>query len=216
MAALSVMLITPAEARQNVSLLPEDTPEGYLALVLINETAFPGERGYRSEEDTEAGMRAVLWVLHCRIHHVPDGYTQKEIAAVESEDLIDVITAEGPAKQLEGFYRDEYGMFRAAPRVHRRVRYLTKLANHGPPGRISRLLNYAQRLASSYFHAGPGGPDIFKDIRAIESTRVTGRSYSWMADSRSFSPGGRYVRIPNEFGGVLGGNRFYTLQEMSW
>jgi hypothetical protein len=210
------MLVTRAEARQNVSLLPAEIPEGYLARVLINETAFPGERGYRSEEDTEAGMRAVLWVLHCRIHHVPEGYTQKEIAAVESEDIIDVITAEGAAKQVDGFYRDKDGMFRAEARVHRRVRYLVNLANQGPPGRISRLVNYAQRLASSYFHAGPGGPDIFKDIRAIESTRVTGRSYSWMADSRRHSPGDRYVRIPNALGGLLGGNRFYTLRESSW
>lgn len=208
------MCIAPLAAAQNVQLMSASSAEGYLARVLINETAFPGEPGYRSEEDSRAGMLAVLWVLHCRIHHVPAGYTQREIAAVESRSILDVITAgDGDKGQLEGFYRDRQGRLRAAPRVHERVRYLVSLANQGPPGRVSRLLNYAQHLASRYFHDGPGGPDIFKNIRSINATRVTGRSYSWMADRHRRSPGERYVRIPNSLGGLLGGNRFYTLRD---
>lgn len=197
----------------NVTLMPATSPEGYLARVLINETAFPGERGYRNESDSKAAMQAILWVLHCRIHHVPEGYTQKEIAAIETRSLIDVITAGGARGQLQGFYKDRYGRFRAASRVHHRVTYLLELANDGPPGRVSRLLRYAQELASAYSHAGPSGPEAFKDIKRINATPVTGRAYSWMTDAFRHSPGGSYVKIPNAMGGSLGGNRFFTLRE---
>src|SRR5690606_10660201 len=209
---LALFACVTARAAENVRLLPAETPEGFVARVLINETAFPGEPGFHSEEDSRAAMLAVLWVLHCRIHHIPEGYTQKEIAAVETRNLIDVITAGEGKGQVDGFYKDRHGQFRAVPRVHRRVDYLLRIANHGPPGRVSRLLQYAQDLATAYSHAGPAGPDIFRDIRRIDSTPVTGRPYSWMTDRHRRSPGGRYVPIPDALGGVLGGNRFFTLR----
>ncbi len=209
---LAILFASAIAGAENVRLLPSDSPQGYVARVLINETAFPGEPGFRSEEDSAAGMRAVLWVLHSRIHHVPDGYTQREIAEVESQSILDVITAGGSKGQLEGFYRDRNGYFKAAPRVHRRVSYLLNLANSGAPGRVSRLLQYGQELASSYFASGPHWPDIFRDIRRINSTEVTGRSYSWMSALQRSVPGGSFVPIPNALGGVLGGNRFFTLR----
>lgn len=218
---LSVVLLTAvglvkgviSAGAQNAKLLPAETPQGYVARLLINETAFPGERGYRGESDSASAMLAMLWVLHGRIHHVPEGYTQREIASVESRSLIDVITAGGTKGQFDGFYRDGAGRFRASARVHRRVGYLMSLANAGAPGPVARLLNYAQGLASAYTFVGPGGPDLFEGIKWISSTPVTGRSYAWMTDSPKHSPGGRFVKIPNSLGGVLGGNRFYTLRE---
>jgi hypothetical protein len=48
----------------NVELDPPSTPAGYVALLLINEVPFPGERAYVSEEDSKAAMLSVLWVLH--------------------------------------------------------------------------------------------------------------------------------------------------------
>lgn len=210
---LAAACIMPLAKAANVELMPADSPQGYIARVLINETAFPGEPGYRSEEDSAAGMQAVLWVLHSRIHHVPAGYTQRDIASVESESILDVITARGVRDQVDGFYRDRQGRLRAVPRVHERVKYLLSIARSGPPGRVSRLLEHAQRLASSYFEAGPHWPDIFRDIRQIGNTAVTGRSYSWMSALQRFSPGGRYIPIPSALGGILGGNRFFTLRD---
>ena len=57
-------LLAPAA---NVELDPPSTPAGYVALLLINEVPFPGERAYVSEEDSKAAMLSVLWVLHCRM-----------------------------------------------------------------------------------------------------------------------------------------------------
>jgi len=38
-----------------VELDPPSNPAGYVSLLLINEAAFPGERGFESEEDSKAG-----------------------------------------------------------------------------------------------------------------------------------------------------------------
>jgi hypothetical protein len=50
-----------------------NTPTGYLARLLINETSFPGERAFVSEADSKGSMLAVLWVLHGRIQLIPQG-----------------------------------------------------------------------------------------------------------------------------------------------
>jgi len=126
------------------------TPEGYIALLLVNEAAFPGERGYCSEEDSKKAMFSVLWVLHCRALLIPVGYEQKEIALVETSSVIDVMTAGGEKGQVDGFYQDSEGRPVAVKRVHDRVAYLTALANSGKAGRMSRLLLYARDLARQY------------------------------------------------------------------
>ena len=67
-----------AAAGEFAALEGEETKAGYLARLLINETPFPGERGYVSEEDTESAMREVLFVLDSRIRDIPPGYKQEE------------------------------------------------------------------------------------------------------------------------------------------
>jgi len=198
---------------QNVSLAAASTPEGYVARLLINEVPFPGERGYRSEKDSQAAMLAILWVLHSRICHVPPGYSQQQIAAVTSPNMVEVITAGGVKGQVDGFYRDSQGRFVAVARVHKRVDYLTNIANRGQPGVVARLLEYAQDLATRYFQSGPHGADIFAGLETIQAVKVTGRGYAWMTDLYRHSPGGNFVDIPNSLRGSLGGNRFYTLRK---
>lgn len=196
-----------------VELDPPSTPAGYVSLLLINEAAFPGERGFQSEEDSRAAMLAVLWVLHCRCWTIPAGYTQKEIANVESRNVIDVMTAGGVKGQVDGFYKNSAGKFVAVPRVHERVKYLVNLANQGEPGKMARLLLHARDLSRQYFKKGPSGPDIFAKLHRVGPVRVTGRGYAWMTDLRAFDPGGEFVRIPNSYRGSLGGNRFFTLEK---
>jgi hypothetical protein len=196
----------------NVELDPPSTAAGYVALLLINEAPFPGERGYQSEEDTKAAMLSVLWVLHCRASNIPPGYTQRQVAAVETRSVMDVMTAGGIKGQVDGFYKDPNGLPVAVPRVHERVAYLMGLANRGQPGKMARLLLYARDLARQYFQTGPAGKDVFADLRKIGSKPVTGRGYAWMTDARGFDPGGSFVRIPDADQGELGGNRFYTLE----
>jgi hypothetical protein len=209
----SLILGSQSVPAANVELDPPSTRAGYVSLLLINETPFPGERGFRSEEDSKAAMLALLWVLHCRASAIPPGYTQKQVAAVDSRNVIDVITAGGIKGQVDGFYKDSAGRFVAVPRVHERVNNLVGIANQGQPGKIARLLSYARDLARRYFQGGPAGQDIFAQLRRVGAEPVTGRSYAWMTDVRGFDPGGAFVRIPDPNQGSLGGNRFYTLEK---
>lgn len=197
----------------NVELDPPSTPAGYVALLLINEAPFPGERGYVSEADSKAAMQSVLWVLHCRLKAIPPGYTQKQVAAVETQDIIDVMTAGGVKGQIDGFYRGADGQPEAVSRVHQRVNYLVGLANQGQPGKMARLLVHARDLSRAYFKAGPSGKDFFEELRRIGSKPVTGRGYAWMTDVRGFDPGGSFVRVPDDKQGAMGGNRFFTLEK---
>jgi hypothetical protein len=196
----------------NVELDAPSTPAGYVALLLINEAAFPGERGYVSEDDSKATMLAVLWVLHCRVSAIPPGYTQRQVAAVETRNVIDVMTAGGIKGQVDGFYKGPDGRPVAVPRVHERVTYLLGMANRGQPGKMARLLVYARDLARQYFQAGPADKDLFADLRKVGSKPVTGHAYAWMTDARGCDPGGTFVRVPDADQGGLGGNRFYTLE----
>ena len=197
-----------------VQIDPSDTTNGYVARLLINESPFPGERGYVSESDTKGAMLQILWVLHARLHLIPAGYRQQQVAGVRSTDIIDIITGTGGRRQCEGFYRDAKGNFVTEPRVEERLKYLLKIANSGGrPGRFAGLLNYAQGLASAYLHGGIEEADRFAGLQLVGSIQVTGHAYSWMTDIDNYHPGGNFVSIPSTDEGVLGGNRFFTLRK---
>jgi hypothetical protein len=214
---VAVLTVTASGAGQISSfaqLNSADTKSGYIARLLINEVPFPGERAYESEIQTKEAMLQILWVLHSRIHLIPEGYTQKQIAGVKSGDIIDVITGTVEKRQCEGFYRNKEEQFVTDRRVEERVNYLLKIANSGSkPGKFSSLLNYAQGLASAYVTDGIAGADRYAHLTHIGPVRVTGHGYSWMTDIDSYHPGGNFVRIPSEFDGSLGGNRFFTLKK---
>lgn len=211
-AVLMATLIAAHGALANCRLDPMSTKAGYLTHLLINEVAFPGEPSYREEEDSLRCMYQILCVLDNRTRNIPDGYTQKWVAATESRDLIDVITAPG---QVEGFCRNTEGDFTAAPRVVLRVNRLVKIANQGPPGTTARLLNYAQWLAREYFENRRPAKDLFAGVSRVGSIEVAGGAYAWMTAGQARQPGGDFVAIPRRLGGVMGGNQFYTLRQES-
>src|SRR6187551_3247857 len=105
--ALLILLasVWPRAANAAVTLPPVGSVDGYVCRLLINEVPFPGERGYASEADTMLAMEGLLRVLDARLKHVPPGYTQQQIAAVRTSDIIDIITAGGEKGQFDGFYR---------------------------------------------------------------------------------------------------------------
>ena len=211
---LSGMLGVSTAAAPFAELDRPDTTSGYLARLLINETPFPGERAYESEADSRVTMLQILWVLHSRIHLIPKGYQQAQVAGVQSKDIIDVITGTGGRRQCEGFYRNAAGRFVTAPRVEERIANLLGIANRGSkPGRFAALLNYAQGLARAYVKEGIAGADCYAGLTRVGVVVVTGRAYSWMTDVDSYHPGGNFVSIPSTENGELGGNRFFTLRK---
>ncbi len=202
-------------ARLDVKLPAADTCRGIrCALLLINETPFPGERYWVSEEDTKGAMLAILWVLESRLKHIPEGYTQEQVAAQRCRDIIDVITAGGERGQSDGFYRNQSGDFVSVARVQERIDYLVKCANKGKPGRFARLLEYATKLSTTYVKSGIKEADRFVGLEKVGKQPVTGRAYSWMTDEDCYSPGGNFVRISDSDDGSMGGNRFFTLRKL--
>lgn len=212
---LALVVTSPFQASAAFAQIePADTTNGYIARLLINESPFPGERGWVSESDTKGAMLQILWVLQSRIHLIPAGYRQKQIAGVRSQDIIDIITGTGGRRQCAGFYRDENGNFVTDSRVEERLNHLLRIANSGgKPGRFAGLLNYAQGLANAYVKGGIEEADRYAGIKDIGSVAVTGHAYSWMTDIDNYHPGGNFVTIPTSDQGTLGGNRFFTLRK---
>jgi len=196
-----------------VKLPPSSTTEGFITLLLINEAPFPGEKSYKSEEDTKLAMLSILVVLDNRLKHIPPGYMQKHIATVRTENIVEIITAGGERGQVDGFYLNSSGKHATVPRVTRRVNNLLNISGKGKPGKFARLLNYAASISKNYLE-GKSIKDMYINLTVIPPHKVTGRAYSWMTDSLSFHPGGKYVTIPNKHKGSLGGNRFFTLQKI--
>jgi hypothetical protein len=211
---LASLACLPAHAA-NVQLAPATSVSGYVARLLINETPFPGERGWESEADSKDAMRQILLVLDSRLNHVPARYTQKQIATVQTDDMITLMTAGGVRGQIDGFYLDDNGRPATVPRVQTRIDYLMGIASKGKPGTFARLLNHAQALSDAYFAQRLSAADFFEPLAMVGGVPVTGRAYSWMTDTGQFHPGGRYVRIPDGDQGSLGGNRFFTLKDLT-
>ena len=214
----SVLLLTLCGIVGTVSaarvvLPPATTAAGYVCRLLINEVPFPGEKGYRSEADTIIAMNSLLHVLDSRLRYVPPPYSQQNVAAVSTRNIVDIITAGGARGQFEGFFRDAAGRLAMAPRVTERINNLVTIASQGQPGKFSRLLTHAVTIATNYTQSRFSEPNLHASLQQVGPLPVTGRAYSWMTDETRFRPGGNFVRIPDQDSGSLGGNRFFTLRK---
>jgi len=210
---LCFLCITLSLSAATIPLPSLQTPEGFIARLLINEVPFPGEHGYVSEEDSKAAMRQVLAVLANRTYNIPANYKQVHIAGVKTTNILQVITAGGVRGQVDGFYLDKNGKLAVVSRVDKRIDYLKSIAGKGKPGRFARLLNYGIQIATDFAKKQKNIQDIYKGLQKIGSTPVTGSGYSWMTDTSRFHPGGNYIKIPNQNKGSLGRNRFFTLKK---
>jgi hypothetical protein len=207
------VLLLPRAAHAAVTLPATSSVDGYVCRLLINEVPFPGERGYRSEADTMLAMEGLLRVLDARLKHIPPGYTQQQIAAVRTSNVIDIITAGGEKGQFDGFFRDASGTPAMVPRITERIDNLVSIAGRGQPGKFARLLEHASALARGYTSGALSCRDPHKDVQAVNGVSATGCAYAWMSDEPQFNPGGNFLRIPDEQEGSLGGNRFFTLRK---
>jgi len=214
MVVLAWVSMGALSGQAEVTLDSASTTAGYISRILLNEVPFPGEHGFVSESDTKAAMLSVLCVLHNRIDNIPAGYKQRQLASVETSDILDIITAGGVHGQCDGFYRDSSGRPVMVSRVDERLDNLMRIAGEGKPGRFASLLNYGKGLAAAYAAGGMSQADRFVALQRVGSIPVTGRAYSWMSDKDYYNPGGNFVKIPDQQQGSLGGNRFFTLKRL--
>lgn len=158
-------------------------------------------------------MDSILNVLIARLSHIPPQYRQSQIAAVTTNNIVDIITAGGVRGQVDGFYRDSSGRLRMNSRITQRIDHLLDIANDGKPGRFARLLDHAVEVADGYVRSGKAPNDVFVRLTSVDNVPATGRGYSWMTDQSYFHPGGNFIRIPDAQSGSQGGNRFFTLRK---
>lgn len=201
-------------AGEPFSLPPPHTTEGYVVRLILNEVPFPGEWGFRSEADTMASMEQMLLVLHNRLHGVPPPYLQRHVAAVTTDDIVDIITAGGVRGQFDGFYRNADGVPSAVPRVEKRLDNLTRIANRGEPGRFHRMLTHGVTLVTVYIQDGDLPRDRHASMVIVQGEAATGGGFGWMQDMARFHPGGNFLRLADNQHGSLGGNRFFTLRRV--
>ena len=210
---VAAALLWPRIAAAAVTLPVARAVDGYVCRLLINEVPFPGERGYKSEADSNLAMEGLLRVLDARLKYIPPGYTQQQVAAVRTSNIIDIITAGGEKGQFDGFYRDASGTPAMVPRITQRIDNLVSIAGRGRPGKFARLLTHAVALAQSYTSGALSCRDPHEDVRVVNGVRATGRAYAWMSDEPQHNPGGNFLPIPDDQEGSLGGNRFFTLRK---
>jgi hypothetical protein len=196
-----------------INMPSAQAPEGYIARLVINEVPFPGEHGYVSEEDSKTAMKQILAVLANRTFNIPANYKQVHIAGVSTTNVLKVITAGGVRGQVDGFYLDKNGKLSIVSRVDKRIAYLLSIAGKGKPGRFASLLNYGIQISTQFVKEQKNIQDLYKGLKNIGSISVTGSGYSWMTDTGRHSPGGNYIKIPNQDRGSLGCNRFFTLKK---
>jgi len=137
---LLLAFLFSARTEAAVELADPESPAGYVALLLINEAPFPGERGWESEADSKDAMRQILLVLDARLKHTPRGYTQRQIASIKTDNIIDLMTAGGVHGQIDGFYRDDNGRPATVARVRSRLDYLLGIASKGKDDPKKRMV----------------------------------------------------------------------------
>jgi hypothetical protein len=174
------------------------TVEGVVARLLIAENNTPDFPQY-SEALARVSMNAMKAVVDNRLHNSPS-----QFGAPDAVDYIDIITVPG---QFYGFSRDEDGNVVIAPPVQQRIDEVLKVANTGAPGKYFQFVKDAITVANGSVI------DPFAALTTVKGVQVTGGGYGWRSVALTSNPGGRFIPIPATLGGIIQGNKFYTLKK---
>ena len=179
-------------------LLPEiDTDEGVIARVLIAESQNPGWGDY-DEAAVKQGMFAMKAVVDNRLGNHPEWFL-----APGAANYGDIVTAPG---QWAGFSREEGEIVVAPPQQALIDRILEEARADSPDGPYARFYYLVMEVSESAVQ------DPFADLWETDGIPVIGGGYGWKTEGAN-PPGGRFQRLADADGGLMAGNRFYTLRE---
>jgi hypothetical protein len=182
--------------------LPDlQTDEGALAHLLLSESLTPFSKDYDFDQVVR-GMKAIRAIVDNRLHHIPAKYPAKDLDADGAANARDII---GKAK-FQGFSLSG-GKLAMTAGVQNRIADTLKQANTGKPGKFHKHVQAALDVAK-----GPPD-DAFKGLKMVGTVAVTGRVYAMFQAAAGGGPGGDFVYIGEANGGLLGGNKFYTLKK---
>lgn len=174
------------------------TVEGVIARLLIAENSAPDYPQY-NEAQARLSMNAMKAVIDNRLQNSPSQFN-----APGAVDYIDIITAPG---QFYGFSRNAAGSVIISSYVQRRIDEVLRVANTGAPGKYVQFVKDAITIANGAI------TDPFANLTSINGIQVTGGGYGWRAVALASNPGGRFILIPASLGGIIQGNKFYTLKK---
>jgi len=182
--------------------LPDlQTDEGAIAHLLLSESLTPFSKDYDADQVVR-GMKAIRAILDNRLNHVPQKYAAKDVDADGAKTARDVI---GKGK-FQGFSQTG-GKIAVSDGVRKRIDDILKQANTGKPGKFYKHVQAALEVAKS------PADDPFKDLKMVGTVAVTGRVYGMYQAAAGGDLGGDFVYIGKDAGGLLGGNKFYTLKK---
>ena len=181
----------------SISLPAVTTVEGIVARMLIAESSTPDFAQY-DEAQSRLSMVAMKSVVNNRLCNQP-----AQFGAPGAVNYIDIITAHG---QFYGFSMDAAGNVVISSNVQSRIDMVLSTADTDTTGKFSQFVENAIEVANRC------SSDPIAGLTLINGTQVTGGSYGWRA-ARSSDPGGRFMPIPATHGGIIQGNKFYTLKK---
>jgi hypothetical protein len=188
--------VAAAKLDENVTLPAISTDKGVLCRQLIAKRNNPGSPSYDEQEVLKA-MKAMKAAVDNRLH-----YSDPIIfGARGAHSWFDIITAPG---QFQGFSKGDDGQLVISSNIQKLIDDVMMKANTGAPGAYTRFVQNAIDVANNDVD------DPFRNLTMIGTVNVFGGGYSWLTDGRG-EPGGSYVKIPDEQGGLIAGNRFYAL-----
>ncbi len=173
------------------------TVEGVMVRMLIAESNTPDFAQY-DEAQSRLGMVAMKSVVNNRLCNHP-----AQFGAPNAVSYIDIITAHG---QFYGFSRDAAGNVVISPDVQNRIDVVLSTADTDATGSFSQYVEDAIMVANRC------SSDPFAGVTIINGIQVMGGGYGWRT-ARASDPGGRFLPIPATYGGIIQGNKFYTLKK---
>jgi RNA polymerase sigma factor (sigma-70 family) len=184
------------EPRIYVTLPDITTEKGVLCRQLLAKRNNPGHPRYDEKEVLKA-MKAMKAAIDNRLHYSDTRF----FTAPGAKSWFDIITA---AEQFQGFSKGKDGQLVVSSDIQRIIDEVVARANSCPPNAYTRFVQNAIDIANNDVD------DPFKNLTMIGDVEVYGGTYGWLTDGKG-EPGDGFVRIPDEQGGLIAGNRFFAL-----
>lgn len=181
-----------------ISLPPQDDPIGLTIRLLIAESLTPSSSAY-VEADVIGGMQEMWSTIANRLT------SPRDFCAAGATDAIGIITAvcPGGGHQFAGFaWQDGQTVIDSG--IASRIDACLSQANNGSDD-YATFVNGAITVATSAPTTRFGG------LNEINGIAVKPGPYGWRTAGHG-GPGGRFIAIPSELGGVIAGNQFFTLR----
>jgi hypothetical protein len=180
----------------NVMFPDVNTDAGLLVRLFNAECKNPGYKAY-NVDDAKKSMKAMKAVVYNRLKNNPALF-----GAPGATSYVDIV---GAPDQFAGFTKRN-GKIAISGAVQKRIDDVIRNANTGRPGKFATFVQSAIDIAKADVE------DPFKEIKKIRDIELVGGTFGWRAAGAA-DPGGQLVPIPSEKGGVIAGNKFYTLKK---